>query len=505
MKTKTALHQLRKTAKGFAGHGGGRWGNVPQPPDWYTTSVQLCGIYPFGAGSARPTDGAPLGRDMIADTAICTDPEALYRAGVISSPSMMVFGINGVGKSSTVQTMALGMVGRGMTLASFDPMKGEHTALTEALGGTVLQVGPNGSRLNILAPGPLGLAAEIIGGEIGEELAALARHKAVQQTQLMARISRGKSLSDIEDTVLAAVVATAQAASRRPVTADLLKVFDAPSELVLSESRQTTAPRFHKRFAELGETLSSMLAGEMGQLLGGADAIEFDPGNPGGFCFDTSGISQSNTRLLSAAMLGTWSLGMDAIDAHWELAQHEARLAAETPGYEPKVHWGGYVTLMDEFWFPMRNCPGIVDLADALSRTNRGKGVTEIKITHSPKDFLSLPNKADRETARGFAERSGVLGLMSLTEEDLRELSKVKKLTEEEIALVASFNASQSWGGRRKRRRSVPGHSTGKATPPPGAGKILLKVEGRVGIPIQMLQTSIQEQVHIADQRFRTQ
>lgn len=310
MKTKTALHQLRKTAKGFAGHGGGRWGNVPQPPDWYTTSVQLCGIYPFGAGSARPTDGAPLGRDMIADTAICTDPEALYRAGVISSPSMMVFGINGVGKSSTVQTMALGMVGRGMTLASFDPMKGEHTALTEALGGTVLQVGPNGSRLNILAPGPLGLAAEIIGGEIGEELAALARHKAVQQTQLMARISRGKSLSDIEDTVLAAVVATAQAASRRPVTADLLKVFDAPSELVLSESRQTTVPRFHKRFAELGETLSSMLAGEMGQLLGGADAIEFDPGNPGGFCFDTSGISQSNTRLLSAAMLGTWSLGM---------------------------------------------------------------------------------------------------------------------------------------------------------------------------------------------------
>lgn len=168
MKTKTALHQLRKTAKGFAGHGGGRWGNVPQPPDWYTTSVQLCGIYPFGAGSARPTDGAPLGRDMIADTAICTDPEALYRAGVISSPSMMVFGINGVGKSSTVQTMALGMVGRGMTLASFDPMKGEHTALTEALGGTVLQVGPNGSRLNILAPGPWDWQQKSLAGRSGK-------------------------------------------------------------------------------------------------------------------------------------------------------------------------------------------------------------------------------------------------------------------------------------------------------------------------------------------------
>lgn len=505
MRTKTAVHPLRKTSKGFAGHGGGRWGNVPQPPDWYTTSVQLCGIYPFGAGSARPTDGAPLGRDMIADTAICTDPEALYRAGVISSPSMMLFGINGVGKTSTAQTMALGMVGRGMALGSFDPMKGEHTALTEALGGNVLRVGPNGRRLNILAPGPLGLAAEIIGGEVGEELAALARTKAVQQTQLMARISRGKNLSDIEDTVLAALVATAQAASPRPVTLDLLRVFDAPSALVLSESRQPTVAKFHKRFSELGETISSMLAGEMGQLLGGADAIEFDPGNPGGFCFDTSGISPTNTRLLSAAMLGTWSLGMDAIDAHWELAQHEARLADENPGYAPKVRWGGYVTLMDEFWFPMRHCPGIVDLADALSRTNRSKGVSEIKITHSPKDFLSLPNKADRETARGFAERSGLLGLMSLTEEDLRELSKVKKLTEEEIALVASFNASQSWGGRRNRRRAPQSLGSGKAAPPPGAGKILLKVEGRVGIPVQMLQTSIQEQVHITDTRFRTQ
>jgi hypothetical protein len=511
---------LRKTPRGFAGHAGGRWGSVPQPPDWFTTSVQVCGIYPFGAGSARPTDGAPLGRDMLANTAICTDPEALYRAGVISSPSMMLFGINGVGKSTTIQTMALGMVGRGMTLASFDPMKGEHTALTRALGGTVFEVGPHGDKLNLLAPGPLGHAAKKIGGVIGEELAALARSKSIQQTQLMARISRGQRLKDIEDTVLAAIVDTALSSSRKPVSADLMTVFDHPSELVLKASRQSTIGKFHKKFSTLGDTLSSMLSGEMGELLGGAEAIEIAPGNPGGFCFDTSGISPSNELLLSAAMLGTWSLGMDAIDAHWELAQHEARLAAATPGYIPEVTWGGYVTLMDEFWFPIRHCRGIVDLADALSRTNRSKGVAEIKITHTPKDFLSLPNKADRETARGFAERAGLLGLMSLTEEDLRSLSKIKPLTEDEIALVSSFNASKSWGNKKMKNRTRrlfkaattdgeaqhPDKATDspqKATPPPGAGKILLKVEGRVGIPVQMLQTSIQKRLHIADERFR--
>ena len=94
-------------------------------------------------------------------------------------------------------------------------------------------------------------------------------------------------------------------------------------------------------------------------------------------------------------------------------------------------------------------CEGIVDRVDRFGRTNRGRGVTEPKITHSPKGFLPLPNVKDRATAKGCTELSGVLGIMALSREDLRDLSEVQPLNERKIDTVAGFNAPQSWKQKR--------------------------------------------------------
>ncbi|WP_244629285.1 ATP-binding protein [Clavibacter capsici] len=474
---------------------------MPQPPMWFSTSVQVCGIYPFGVGTGRPTDGAPLGRCVDTGTAVCTDHEALYRADVISSPSAFLLGINGVGKSSTAQTILLGQMGRGLTPAVYDPIKGEHVPMIRAAGGKVFSIGPGSGRdkLNIVSPGPLGAAASRIGGRVGAELSQLARDKAVALVQLNARVSRGAPLDDIEDAALEAIVDTLREREPRPVTQDLVTVFDVVSERMLHVTGRRDAADFHARFARLGETLRAMLAGEMGQMLSGRDSVEFDPGNPGGFCFDTSSIDPSNTRLLSAAMLSTWSLGSDAIDAHWEIAQHEQRLAEEAARagdlYEPTVTWSGYTSLKDEFWYPLRSCEDIVDRADAASRTNRSKGEADLKVTHSPKDLLSLSNPADREKARGLIERSGLLLLMALTRDDLESLSGTRRLTAKEIDRVASFNAAPSWRSPRR----------GKGTKgaPPGAGRVMLKLPERAGITVQMLQTDVQQRLHVTDDRYR--
>lgn len=505
---------LTRTARGYAGKLGGRWGMVPQPPESFSTSVQACGLYPFGAGSYRPVDGAPLGEDLITHTAIATDHEALYRAGHITSPSMYLFGINGVGKSSTAQTLILGMVGRGMAPAIFDPIKGEHVAMARALGSDVWEVGDGAGkdRLNLLSPGPLGAAANRIGGVIGEELLTLALKKAVTLTQLCVDVARGAPSSAMENLVIETIVQTAIDRNPRPATRDLVDVFMHPSERMLAKSGHRDAESFWQRFSGengLGETLRTLVDGEMGVLLGGTDSIEFTPGNPAGFCFDTSSINESNTKLLSAAMLSTWSLGMDAIDAHWELAQHESRLAEEAQQageqYEPAVRWGGYTTLMDEFWYPMRACPGMVDHVDKLSRTNRSKGTAELKVTHSTKDAESLPNEEDRTKARGLAERSGVIGLMALARTDLKELSKVRPLTEKEIDLVAGFSADPGWAGGRIEDALVARSDDGKLPPPPGAGKILLKLPERIGIPVQVRQSPTQRRYHVTDKRYRKQ
>ncbi len=497
--------RLTRTPSGFFAPNGGGWEQMPQPPRWYATSVQVCGIYPFGAGTGRPIDGSPLGEDMMTHTAVCTDHDALYRANIISSPSAFLFGLNGNGKSSTAQTLIGGQVGRGLTPAIFDPIKGEHVPWIQELGGTVLSIGPQARhQLNLLSPGPLGYAARRIGGKVGAELLQLARAKSIDLVKLCVKISRGsrEPLSDIEETAVEAIVDTILnhvGPNETAVTADLVRAFAEVSPLMLERTGLSTPEAFHTRFARLGESLRSLMTGQMGQMLSGTNSIEFEPGNPGGFCFDTSSIGQGNTKLLSAAMLSTWSLGMDAIDAHWELAQYELAKEAEAYAngdrYQAQVTWGGYTSLMDEFWYPIRACEGMVDLVDGLSRTNRSVGAAELKVSHSPKDLLSLPNADDREKAKGFIERSGLLMLMALSRDDLNEVSKVRSLTPKEIDLVAKFNSSKTWRSPRRQK--------GTKGAPPGAGKVLLKISERVGIPVQMLRTQTQMALHDTDERYQ--
>lgn len=497
---------LFPSSMGFLGKRGGRWGRVPNPPQWIATSTQVCGIYPFAAGSARPTNGSPLGRDLLTGAAVATDHEALFKAGVISSPSMMVMGLNGLGKSTFCHTVALGQVNRGLIPGFFNPIKaGEHTVIIEMLGGQVFSFGPGQpGRFNMLSSGPLGKAARQIGGEVGRELMTLARGKNAQLVKVLMNISRARPLNDVEGMVLEALVDDVHDRSARPVSSDLLSAFLTPSARTLSSLGYSDAETFRADHRTLEQNVRALLSGDLGQMLSGEESLEFDVGNPGGFCFDTASIPTSDARLLSAAMLSSWSLGMDMIDAHWELAEHEQRLAVEAAAsgevYEPRVQWNGYTTLKDEFWFPLRAVEGIVDLQDKLSRTNRSTGTADMMATHSPKDMLSLAREEDREKAKGLIERSGLMALFALTQDDLESLSRVRELTAREIEQVKTFNTSPSWNGvTRVRRRGE------KPSPPPGAGKVLLKVPGRVGIPVQTIETQIQASMHVTDSRYRNQ
>lgn len=471
------------TSKGFTGFGGGRWGKRPKPPQWYSSSNQLCGIYPFSAGTSRPNIGTPLGRDMNVGTTVAGDMKSWYDMRLITSASMMLFGLNGNGKSSVAQRFIYSMAARGVVPMVFDPLKGEYCDMIEMMGGTVFSLGPKGKhRINLLHLGPLGEAADKIGGVLGAEMREEAIGKAVDMVALVVQISRGLPLADNEDMALELLVRSVINRVRKPSLHDMKAAFLNPPPEVLSAVACDTAEQFLAEYRKLHLSVLAVLNGEMGSLIGANESISVPVGNPGGFCFDTSSIPESRTKLLSAAMLATWNIGFSAIDAHWELSQHD-----------PEVPWGGYLSVQDEFWYPIRACEGIIDRADRVGRTNRGLGVSELKITHSPKDFLSLPNEKDRATAKGFAQRCGILGLMALSLDDLHELSSVQPLNAKEIEMVNSFNTPPDWKPKL--------NADGTPAAPPGAGKILLKVPGRVGIPVQMTKTAIEKKHHVTDER----
>ena len=68
-------------------------GYVDPAPEWRGTSVQVCGLWPFGAGAGTPMVGVPLGRDLDSGATVCCDPVSWFtRTGLLANPSMFVLG-----------------------------------------------------------------------------------------------------------------------------------------------------------------------------------------------------------------------------------------------------------------------------------------------------------------------------------------------------------------------------------------------------------------------------
>ena len=74
------------SSRGYAGPGGGRVGYVEAPTEYYGTSRQVCGLWPFAAGTGAPTTGVPLGTHLRTGAWVCGDPLSYFtRANLILS------------------------------------------------------------------------------------------------------------------------------------------------------------------------------------------------------------------------------------------------------------------------------------------------------------------------------------------------------------------------------------------------------------------------------------
>ncbi|WP_248844195.1 ATP/GTP-binding protein [Streptomyces hirsutus] len=468
--------------RGWYGVGGGRVGYLDPPTMWRATTVQACGMWPFAAGSGSPMTGVPLGQHLYTGATVCGDPLNWFtRARYISNPSLFMLGMPGLGKSTLVNRMLIGLASTGVVPLVLGDLKPDYADTVRALGGQVISIGRGRGGINVLDPGAMGAAASRIGGESGEVLKAETHGRVLNMVAALITIVRGRPMDDHEQSVLSAVLHHLRErtpAGRAPLLPDLLRVLvEGPDRVRAVTLDRGSDTRYRDAVDPLHRSLLGILDGPLGDTFASPTSTRIDPNSPA-VCINISGIGEADTQLTAAAMLAAWSDGLGTVAASHALAD---------AGLAPR-RW--FFTVLDELWRPLRAASGIVDRIDALTRLNRSLGLGDAKITHTLKDAEALGTDSDRAKARGFVERAGMVVCAGLPKTEMEELGKVVGLSRREIDLVSSWSSPPGWG------------VSGEHEEPPGRGRFLIKVGGRPGIPIKVAITDAERRLHNTNLRW---
>ncbi|MFJ2949051.1 MULTISPECIES: ATP/GTP-binding protein [Streptomyces] len=474
--------ELYVPPRGWYGAGGGRVGYLDPPTMWRATTVQACGMWPFAAGSGAPMTGVPLGQHLFTGATVCGDPLNWFtRARYISNPSLFMLGMPGLGKSTLVNRMLIGLSATGVVPLVLGDLKPDYADTVRALGGQVISIGRGRGGINVLDPGAMGAAAARIGGEAGEVLKAETHGRVLNMVAALITIVRGRPMDDHEQSVLSAVLHHLRERTppgRTVLLPDVLRVLtEGPDRVRAVTLDRGDDARYRDAVDPLHRSLLGILDGPLGDTFASETSTRIDPGAPA-VCIDISGIGEADTQLTAAAMLAAWSDGLGTVAASHALAD---------AGLEPR-RW--FFTVLDELWRPLRAASGIVDRIDALTRLNRSLGLGDAKITHTLKDAEALGTDADRAKARGFVERAGMVVCAGLPKAEMEDLGKVVGLSRREIELVSSWSSPPGWG------------VSGEHEEPPGRGRFLIKVGGRPGIPIKVAITDAERRLHNTNTRW---
>ncbi|GAA2148867.1 ATP/GTP-binding protein [Actinomadura napierensis] len=472
----------RPGPRGFTGKGGGRVSYVEAPPEWRGTTVQVCGLWPFGAGSGTPMIGVPVGRELGSGAALCCDPISWFqRAGLIHNPSCLVLGKPGLGKSSLIRRMVLGLTGVGVFPMVLGDLKPDYTDLITALGGQVIKLGRGLGSLNVLDPGESGGAVAKLTGRARQKLAADAHGRRLNMVSALMTVLRGAPIPDTERTILNAALRVLDDRHHGvPILPDLIRCIDEGPDAVRAVTlARGSEDRYRAAVDPLHASLLGLLDGPMGETFAAHTTTPIQLDAPGGVCIDISGIDDADAELQAAVLLACWSDGFGAVEAAHALADE---------GLGPQRH---FFVVLDELWRVLRAGRGLVDRVDALTRLNRQYGLGQAMITHTMADLLALPDEADRMKAKGFAERAGMVICGGLPMAEMPALTEVVRMSSAERDMIVDWSSPPSWDP-----------SLNKDGDPPGRGKFLVKVGGRPGIPFHVDFTPAEREVNDTNKRW---
>ncbi len=292
---------------------GAMWGPAGVKVPMHETSTARVGVLtPFVARCTGNITGPLIG--VVADTGepFRFDPWGAYHAHLVTSPGMVVFGLQGYGKSMCVKTLAVRTIawGRKVIVAS-DP-KGEWCAIALAAGGEVIRIGPGtGTLINPLDEGvrPADTSeqewARIVADRRGKALRSIARVLAAP-------------LGDEEQSVLDHVVTAMTTGTLAPTITALVDRLRTPPADLTGEFEPQVLRRLSLVYGRL-------VSGPLSGMFEHASNVALDPDCPM-TVLDTSVTSHSapEVRQLAAVCRAAWiDATLRSKDGYFRLVVHE--------------------------------------------------------------------------------------------------------------------------------------------------------------------------------------
>lgn len=474
----TALLQASPGKRGFTGVGGGAFTHLQPPVLHRGPSTDLAGFNPWVVGGGVTNCGVPLGRIQSKHGKVgvfhCDPISWFERAKLISSPSAYILGLNGLGKSSLIRRWIIGMAGYGVSSLVLADLKGEHTGVTRALGGQVIELGRGLGRLNVLDLTEVYRVAKRLSVQRGATLIALARSRRQAAVESMFAIAFVRPVNGDESNVLAEalLVMDETVTDREPEMKDLYKVItSAPQSLLDITLARGEMAEYHRVTRALEATLVAWVKGHgLGEVFSGPSTVHLQRGR--GAAIDISGIDEQDTKLRAAAMIASWYAGFTQVAISHALADE---------GLEP---YQPINIVQDELWQALQ-LPGLVGQYDTLTRLDRHKGVSRVLASHSLGDSKTLADPADQVKAAGFFARSGVKMMFGVEAAEIPLLQGVLNLSDAEQEYLVNNTTQDSWDPDLD-AISNSGH--------PGQGKILCKTgAAKAGIPFHLDLTAVEK------------
>ncbi|WP_196823223.1 ATP/GTP-binding protein [Arthrobacter sp. CAN_A6] len=512
---------LRPGPRGYKGRGMGEAQLLHPVKEMRGTNYQVCGLYPFPMGGGAPLEGVPLGRNLLSNEPVCCDPISWFQnVRLISNPSAFVMANPGLGKSSLLRRMAIGLCAFGVNPMILGDIKGEHIDMIEKLGGKGLPLGRGIGHINPLDDAGALDAAKRLSPVKREELLTELHARRRGLIAALIAILRKKPLDEREESILDRCLMVLETehnpAGTVPVMADLRAVLKArPAEV-----REVALDRgSNERYDTITEGLESSLnslcgAGAFGDMFSRQSTHKIDATTP--MAFDLSRISQAENDLRAATLMACWSAGFGTVTTSNMLAD------------DGVIERQRFLVILDELWNTLAAGPGIVDQVNALTRLNREWGVGQIMASHTPSDLKAVKDEADRHKAQGIMDRCGIKILGGLARSEMPLLTQSVPLSMREQEQLAAWQDPPAWNRAGEDAMRYTNDDVFRRTdqsftddelaawledddnaawynddrttqPPPGQGKFFIKVGSRAGIPFSMEFTPTERRSRVHD------